>query len=122
MGLDIKDFFLNTKLKCWEYIQIPIHMIPKEIMDLYKLWPMVYNGYIYAECCKGMYGLPQVGKIASDELVTHLAKYSYAPCEHTPGLWKHESWPLPFCLVVDNFGIQYINKANAEHLTQALKD
>jgi hypothetical protein len=59
-------------------------MIPKEIMDLYNLWDMVYNGYIYTECCKGMYSLPQVGKIASDELVSHLAKYGYMPCKHTP--------------------------------------
>jgi hypothetical protein len=63
-----------------------------------------------------------VGKIASDELVSHLAKYGYMPCKHTPWLWKHESQSLPFCLVVDDFGIQYVDKANAEHLTQVLKD
>ena len=38
-----------------------------------------------------------------------------------PGLFHHESRPVSFCLVVDDFGIQYIDKADAQHLIAALK-
>ncbi len=33
-----------------------------------------------------------------------------------PGLWKHNSCPIAFSLVVDNFGVKYVGKENAQHL------
>jgi hypothetical protein len=38
-----------------------------------------------------------------------------------PGLWKHATWPISFTLVVDNFGVKYLNKADVNHLIQCLK-
>ena len=55
-----------------------------------------------------MPGLKQTGKVANDLLVTHLAKYGYAPCQQTPVLWKHTSRPITFTLCVDNFGVKYV--------------
>ena len=68
------------------------------------------------------YGLKQSGRIAHDELVTHLLPYGYKPSKRTPGLWKHETKPISFILCVDDFGIRYIGENNLQHLQQALKD
>lgn len=39
----------------------------------------------------------------------------------TPGLWKHRWRPIAFALVVDDFGVEYTNTADATHLITALK-
>ncbi len=58
--LDLKDFYLNTPMKRYEYMCLKISDIPKEIIQEYKLHKLVMeDGYIYCEICKGMYGLPQ---------------------------------------------------------------
>jgi hypothetical protein len=68
MGHDMKDFYLNTEMEHYEYMRLPIDIIPKEIIDQYNLLPLVQNGYIYIEIRKGMYGLPQAGIIANNKL------------------------------------------------------
>jgi len=50
---------------------------------------------------------------------TFLAMHGYWLCPITPGLWRHETWPLWFTLVVD--GYKFTNKANAIHLMDSLK-
>jgi hypothetical protein len=56
------------------------------------------------------------GRIANDVLVPYLAKHGYRQCEHTPGLFRHDTRPILFSLVVDNFGVQYVGREHAEHL------
>jgi hypothetical protein len=68
-----------------------------------------------------MYGLPQAGILAYNQLVTHLAQYGYAPCTHIPGIWTRKTRDSAFCLVVDDFGIKYTNHCDAEHLLPALQ-
>ena len=51
--------------------------------------PMFHNGFVYVEIRKGMYGLPQAGRLANDQLVAKLAPHGYHPCPLTPGLWRH---------------------------------
>jgi hypothetical protein len=41
---------------------------------------------------------------------------------HTLGLWKHKTRRTTFTLAVDNFGIKYFHKADADHLFSALHD
>jgi hypothetical protein len=96
-------------------------MIPQEFIDEYKLTPLIENGYIYAEVRKGMYGLPQAGKIAQDRLASVLAPFGYAPANITAGLWTHKTRPINFTLVVDDFGIKYQGKEHADHLIAALQ-
>ena len=67
-----------------------------------------------------MYGLPQAGKIANDKLKLHLAKFGYEPAPITLGLWRHQTRPLQFSLVVDDFGIKYERKEDITHLLDAL--
>jgi hypothetical protein len=119
---DLKHFYLNTFMeeKDWVYAKIPIDCIPQHIIDMYHLTPLIHNGYVYVQVRKGMYGLKQAGKLAHDQLVQNLAPYGYAPAPITPGLWRHETRPITFTLVVDDFGICYSNKADADHLLAAL--
>jgi hypothetical protein len=84
MTMDVVDFYLNNPLPTLEYMRIPVWAIPKVIMDNYNLWPLVHNGMVRCLIRKGMYGLPQAGRIAFDDLVRHLEPYGYAPAPHTP--------------------------------------
>jgi hypothetical protein len=123
LGMDLKDFYLNNVMERFEYSRIEYHKIPMEIKIQYNLDEYVTDdGYVYFEVGKGMYGLPQAGIIAYKALKAHLAPHGYHPCKHTPGLWKHESRNLQFCLVVDDFGVKYSNKADADHLIAALRE
>jgi hypothetical protein len=64
-GLDITNFYLDTPLDCYEYVRIPINLVPPEIIEEYQVMHLVTNGYIYAEVQKGMYGLPHAGILAN---------------------------------------------------------
>jgi hypothetical protein len=63
------------------------------------------TGNLYAKVNKGMYGLPQAGKVvASDFLLPRLAKAGYIEAGRTPGLFKHKTnSTIKFALVVDDF-------------------
>ena len=41
---------------------------------------------------------------------------------HTPGLWRHTQIPTQFNLVVDDFGVKYTTKEDAQHLIHAIKE
>ena len=83
--------------------------IPEDVIQHYKLRDIAEaDGYIYCRVKKGMYGLPQTGIIAQDLLEERLAKYGYSQSQLTPRLWKHESRPTIFTLVVDDFAIKYL--------------
>ena len=73
------------------------------------------------EIQKGMYGLPQAGKIANDKLKLHLDKFVYEPAPTPPGLWRHQTRPLQFSLVVDDLGIKYDRQEYITHLLNAIK-
>jgi hypothetical protein len=72
---DISNFYLNTPMKHYEYMRIPVWAIPTCIMKQYNLTPLVHNGSVLVVIRKGMYGLLQAGLIAYEQLVKHLAKY-----------------------------------------------
>jgi hypothetical protein len=69
-----------------------------------------------------MYGLPQAGILTNDRLVAHLAKYGYRPMTRMPGMYTHDTCPITFTLVVDDFWVKYVGKENAEHLGAAIRD
>ena len=91
-------------------------------MRRYNLDSKIHHGYVYVEIRKGMYGLPQAGKLANDLLQKHLKPYGYEPVKHTPGLWKHQTRPINFTLVVDDFGIKYTDKDDIDYLIEAIKE
>jgi hypothetical protein len=58
--LDIKDFYLNTPMKRYEYMRLKLSDIPEKIIEEYKLYEIVTdNGYVHCKIRKGVYGLPQ---------------------------------------------------------------
>jgi hypothetical protein len=65
-----------------------------------------------------MYGLKEGSILAYYQLKQHLAPYGYTPVRFTPGLWKHSTRRTTFA--VDDFGIKYFSKADADHLFSAL--
>ena len=79
------------------------------------------NGFVYVRIEKGMYGLPQAGRIAYGDLKKRLKPFGYAPVKYTHGLWKHSKSNLMFTLVVDDFGIRYTNKDDVDTLLSALQ-
>jgi hypothetical protein len=122
MTADIKDFYLGTPLPTVEYMRISLKHIPLDVQERYNIAGMVHNGYVLMEISKGIYGLPQAGKLAQDRLVAHLAKHGYTQCVNTPCLFIHQSNGVAFTLVVDDFLIKYSDRKDVEHLLTVLRE
>ncbi len=69
-----------------------------------------------------MYEIPQAGILTNKILKQRPKKHGFFELPHRPGLFKHISRPACFTLVVGNFGIKYIEKENAQHLLEFLKE
>jgi len=69
-----------------------------------------------------MYGLPQAGLLAQKLLEKRLGLHRYTQSKYTPGFWSHETRPISFSLVVDDFGVKYVGKEHADHLIAVLKE
>jgi hypothetical protein len=119
--IDIKKLYLNTPLGRFEYMVINLSSLPQETIDKYNLMELAQDGKVYIEIQKGMYGLPQAGILANELLQRNLAKDGYRPTQHTHGLWKHNTRPISFSLVVDDFGVKNIGREHAEHLMACIK-
>ena len=118
MTLNLSNFYLESHLPLgdYEYVKITLTMILVHIQQFYQLAYKVIDSYFYAEICHGMYGLPQAGKLANQQLQQFLHPHGITPCPITPGLWQDASSDLMFTLVVDNIGVQYTNHADVEKL------
>ena len=107
----------------FEYMKVPLSMFSQEIIDQYNLKDLVSaDGYVYMEIIKGIPGLKQAGRLASDRLTNNLARNGYVLVPHTPSLWRHHMSDLVVSLVVDNFEIKYKQKADADHLLKSLRE
>lgn len=105
----------------YEYMRMKLTDIPDDIIELYKLREKVNKeGFVFLEIRRGMYGLPQAGRIAQELLEKCLNARGYYQSKYTPGLWMHETRSIKFALVVDDFGIKYESKEDAEHLIQSI--
>ena len=123
MTADLKDFFLQSFLEEPEYIRIHSKYFLPEIRQKYNIDSIIApDGYVYCEIQKRMYGLKQAAKLARDQLVEHLKAYGYYPQQHAQNIWAHKTRRTKFCLCVDDFGIKYYSRDDAEHLISALKD
>ena len=67
-----------------------------------------------------LYGLFKSSVLAAKKLAADLKPYEYYKVSKTNGLWKHKSCPISYTLVVHDFGVSYVNKADAEHLKAVL--
>ena len=121
MCIDIKNFYLGTPMSYFQYMRIHKQYIPQEVLDEYPEIEFDHNGYAIVEIRRGMYGLKEAGVIAFDQLVRKLKPFGYEPMPLTPGLWRHTTKRTTFTLCVDDFGVQYFTKSDAEHLIDAIK-
>jgi hypothetical protein len=68
-----------------------------------------------------MYGLPQAGILTNELLQRNLANDGYHPTQHTHGLCKHDTRPISFSLIVNDFGVKYVGREHPEHLLECIK-
>ena len=61
LGLDTKSFYLNTPMEEFEYMRLPMNIIPQEIIEQYNLEKLQEDGFSYIEN-----SLPQVGILANE--------------------------------------------------------
>jgi hypothetical protein len=117
-----KKNYLTVALEYYEYIKIPLALFPRWIVEQYDLLSKhQLDGWVHLEMRWVVWGLPQAEILANKKLKRKLALFGYRKCINTPGLWKHESRPLTFTLVVDDFGVKYEIKEDAEHLIASIK-
>jgi hypothetical protein len=95
--------------------------LPQETIEKYDLIELSQDEKVYIEIQKGMYGLPQAGILTNELLQRNLAKYGYRPTTHKHGLWTHDTRPISFSLVVDDFGVKYVGREHAEHLMACIR-
>jgi hypothetical protein len=123
MTMDISNFYLNSPLPHPEFIHIKLSNTPEEIIEEYKLHEKATSdGSIYIMATKGMYGLPQAGLFANELLESRLNKHGYRQSKLVLGLWRHDTRPIQFTLVVDDFGVKYVGKEHALHLEHVLEE
>mgnify|MGYP001047588080 FL=1 len=108
MGIDVKSFYLCTPMDRYEYMKMPLSIVPEHIKKQYNMEAHALNGFVYLEIRKAIYGLPQGGILANKLLRKRLAPHGYYEVAHTPGLWRHVTRPIEFSLVVDDFGVNRI--------------
>ena len=122
IALDISNFYLGTPLPRKEYMRISRKHLPKQTIEKHNLEALLYKDSVLVEINKGIYGLPQAGKLAQDQLVTHLKHYGYNQAPNSPCLFVHETRPIAFTLVVDDFGVKVVGEENKTHLINCLKE
>jgi hypothetical protein len=105
----------------YEYMKMPITLFPPWIIKQYNLLKKVVQGYIYLQMWKAVWGRPQAGILANKLLCKCLAPFGYFKCLNTPGLWRHESCPISFTLISNEFGVKYKCKEHVDHLIAAIK-
>ena len=104
-------------------MRIHLSLILQEMIDEYDVMKYVeIDSYVYVQITGAMYRLSQSGRIANQDLQKHLAKYGYYLTKQKPGLWKHQTRPISFTLVVDDFGIKYTNKDDIDDLFKTIKE
>jgi hypothetical protein len=120
MMIDIRSYYIGTPLPRFEYMKMLLSRFPEEIIQKYNLNALAVDGWVYIEIREGMYGLKQAGLLANQLLQTRLAPFGYYPARHNPGFWLHNTRPISFTLIVDDFAVKYVGKQHTEHLQNAL--
>ncbi|KAL7475598.1 hypothetical protein ACHAW6_001508 [Cyclotella cf. meneghiniana] len=123
MTVDIKNFYLNTPLKWYEYLKLCLTDLSNDVMEQYNLKDKATShGFVYVEIQKGIYGLPQAGLLAQELLEARLNAKGFKQSNFTLGLWMHDTRQIQFTLVMDDFGVQYVGEENAQFLIDTLKE
>ena len=82
----------------------------------------MHNNNITVEVRCGMYGLPQTGILANQQLRTLLSKHRYNQCPTIHSMFCHATRDISFTLIVEDFGIKYTDTADLNHLMAAVRE
>ena len=66
--------------------------------------------------------MPQSVALAQALLEKRLKVHNYYQCPLTPGLWIYTWRPIIFCLLIYDFGVDYVGEQHALHHKQALAE
>ena len=103
-------------------MRIHSRYFPPDIIALYHIDGIIAeDGYVYTKITKGMYGLKQASVIAYNQLVSPMVPHGYYPVPFKTGLCPPKTRKTTFCLYVDDFGVKYFSKDDADHLLESLK-
>ena len=83
---DIKNHYLQSLMKNYQYMILSLKYFTQEIRDEDEIINIVDNNYVYIEIRKGMYGLKEAGILAFNYVVKNLAPHGYHPVQYTAGL------------------------------------
>ena len=119
--IDIKDFYLGSKITEPEYVSISIKSIPAETMMEFDLQQYADNGNVLFQVDGTMYGHPVAGRIANADLVEHLAQHGYIQDPNIPSFFENSINKVSFTLVVDDFGVKYTGVENLQDLIRVLE-
>ena len=119
---DIGDFYLGSTLEQEEYMWLSRDQVPTDIITQYGDRIRWCEDKTMVRIVKGIYGLPQAGRLAHEKLCRLLKKHDYHVCPNTPCLFAHATNGVMFTLVVDDFAIKYGDKAGVEHLFAAIRE
>ena len=97
-------------------MMVPFALFPQWNIEHYNLNRHALKGKVNLELRSAVWGFTQVGILANTPLRWKLAPFGYHECLNTPGLWYHETCPISFTLMVDNFSTKYINNDDIKHL------
>ena len=85
--IDIKDLFLNSKLKDYEHMKRHESLTLQEFITACNLQNILGNNDFFCmEMRDGMCGYPKAGRLTHNKLVQHLAPHGCALVKFTPGL------------------------------------
>ncbi len=122
MFLDIKNFYFTAALQYFEYMKMTLNLFLVWIIEQYDLMKHAKDGWVHLEMRRAVWGFSQVDILTNKCLYRKLAPFGYYKCVNTPGLWYHEMRPITFMLIVENFGVEYVDKADdVDHLIASIK-
>jgi len=119
---DIGDFYLGSSLERDEYMWLTRDQVPEDIVAQYGPSVIWQGDRTMVRVTKGIYGLPQAGRLAHEKLVRLLASHGYHPAPNTPCLFRHVSNNVYFTLVVDDFAVKYTDRIAVEHLFATIRE
>ncbi len=98
-----------------------LNLFPSCIHKQNNLEAMAYKGFVHLEMRHVAWGLPQASILDNTHLWRKLAPYSYYKHVKKPGLWYHETLPILFTFIRDNFGVKYVSQEDTVNLIGAIK-
>ena len=123
---DISDFYLGADLPEPESVKIYLSTFPPDVLDKLGFTPFIKTDssgktYIYCDVVKSCYGIGSSGLLSQIRLIAQLHSHDYIQTA-TPCLFRHKTRDITFCLVVDDFAIQYRELSDLQHFTDCLSE